>query len=161
MTTPEAGDVAPDIALPDESGTVHHLADQRGRWTILYFYPEDDTPGCTTEACEFRDRNQTIHERGADVWGVSPQGADSHQRFREKYDLPFTLLVDDDHTLAETYGAWGEKQNYGRTYMGLIRSTFLIDPDGRVARVWRKVKAQGHAETVLAALDELQAARAS
>ena len=103
----------------------------------------------------------TIHERGADVWGVSPDGAASHKRFREKYDLPFTLLSDDGHALADTYGAWGEKQNYGKTYVGLIRSTFLIDPDGRIARVWRRVKAQGHAETVLKTLDELQAARAS
>jgi thioredoxin-dependent peroxiredoxin len=161
MSMPAVGDPAPDIALPDEAGIIHHLSDQRGRWTILYFYPEDDTPGCTTEACEFRDRNETIHERGADVWGVSPQGAASHRAFREKFDLPFTLLVDDGHPLADAYGAWGEKQNYGRTTMGIIRSTFLIDPDGRIARVWRKVKAQGHAEAVLTALDELQAARAS
>jgi len=161
MTRPAVGELAPDFALPDESGTIHRLADQRGRWTILYFYPEDDTPGCTTEACEFRDRNDVIHERGADVWGVSPDGAASHRKFREKFELPFTLLADEGHPVAETYGAWGEKQNYGKTYIGLIRSTFLIDPDGRVARVWPKVKAQGHAAAVLAALDELQAAPAS
>jgi peroxiredoxin Q/BCP len=161
MTMPAVGDLAPEIALPDETGTVHHLSDQRGRWTILYFYPEDDTPGCTTEACEFRDRNDVIHERGADVWGVSPDGAASHRKFREKFELPFTLLADEGHPVAEAYGAWGEKQNYGRTYMGIIRSTFLIDPEGRVARVWPKVKALGHAEAVLTALDELQAARAS
>jgi peroxiredoxin Q/BCP len=161
MSMPAVGDVAPEVALPDENGTIHHLSDQRGRWTILYFYPADDTPGCTTEACEFRDRNETIHERGADVWGVSPQGAASHRKFREKFDLPFTLLIDEGHPLAETYGAWGEKQNYGKTYMGIIRSTFLVDPDGKIARVWSKVKAEGHAESVLAALDELQAARVS
>ena len=158
---PDVGDIAPNVALPDESGTIHHLADQRGRWTILYFYPADDTPGCTTEACEFRDRNETIHERGADVWGVSPQGAASKRAFRQKFELPFTLLADVGHHLAETYGAWGEKNNYGRTSMGIIRSTFLIDPEGRIARVWPKVKAQGHAEQVLTALDELQAAHAS
>jgi peroxiredoxin Q/BCP len=161
MSMPQVGDLAPDVALPDETGTIHHLAEQRGRWTILYFYPEDDTPGCTAEACEFRDRNEVIHGRGADVWGVSPDGGASHKKFREKYELPFVLLADEGHKLADTYGAWGEKQNYGRTYMGLIRSTFLIDPDGRIARAWPKVKAQGHAETVLKTLDELQAARAS
>jgi peroxiredoxin Q/BCP len=161
MSMPAVGDVAPDVALPDESGTIHHLSGQRGRWTILYFYPADDTPGCTTEACEFRDRNETIHERGADVWGVSPQGAASKRAFRQKFELPFTLLADVGHHLAETYGAWGEKNNYGRISMGIIRSTFLIDPAGRIARVWPKVKAQGHAEQVLTALDELQAAHAS
>jgi peroxiredoxin Q/BCP len=157
MSMPAVGDQAPEIALPDDTGTVHHLSDQGGRWTILYFYPEDDTPGCTTEACEFRDRNETIHERGADVWGVSPQGAASKRAFREKFDLPFTLLADEGHKAADAYGAWGEKLNYGRRYMGIIRSTFLIGPDGRIARVWPKVKAAGHAAEVLTALDQLSA----
>jgi peroxiredoxin Q/BCP len=160
MTIPAVGDLAPDVALPDETGTIHHLADQTGRWTILYFYPKDDTPGCTTEACEFRDRNDTIHERGADVWGISPQGAASKRAFREKFDLPFTLLSDEDHAIADAYGAWQEKENYGKTYWGVVRSTFLIAPDGRIARVWPKVKAEGHADQVLAALDELQAVQA-
>lgn len=158
---PAVGDRAPEVALPDENGTIHRLSSQRGRWTIVYFYPEDDTPGCTVEACEFRDRNETIHERGADVWGVSPQGAASKRAFREKFELPFTLLADEGHPTADAYGAWGEKTNYGKTYMGIIRSTFLIDPDGRIARVWPKVKAAGHAEQVLAALDELQAVKPS
>ena len=157
MSLPAVGDPAPEVALPDETGTVHHLAEQRGRWTILYFYPEDDTPGCTTEACDFRDLNETIHERGADVWGVSPQGAASKSAFREKYQLPFTLLADERHEVATAYGAWAEKTNYGRTYMGIVRSTFLIAPDGRIARVWPRVKAAGHAADVLAALDELTA----
>jgi thioredoxin-dependent peroxiredoxin len=157
MSMPAVGDQAPEIALPDDTGTIHHLSDQRGRWTILYFYPEDDTPGCTTEACEFRDRNETIHERGADVWGVSPQGAASKRAFREKFQLPFTLLADEGHHAADSYGAWGEKLNYGRRYMGIIRSTFLIAPDGRIARIWPKVKAAGHAAEVLAALDQLSA----
>ena len=109
-------------------GPIHRLADQRGRWTILYFYPKDDTPGCTVEACEFRDRNETIHERGADVWGVSPQGAASKRAFREKFELPFTLLADEDHAVADAYGAWVEKQNYGKTYWGVGRTTFLIEP---------------------------------
>lgn len=159
MSTPAVGDPAPEIALPDETGTIHHLSDQRGRWTILYFYPEDDTPGCTIEACEFRDRNETIHERGADVWGVSPQGAASKHAFREKFQLPFTLLADEGHHAADAYGAWAEKLNYGRRYMGIVRSTFLIAPDGRIARVWPRVKAAGHAAEVLEALDELSAVK--
>ncbi|MEX2011264.1 MAG: peroxiredoxin [Chloroflexota bacterium] len=160
MTIPATGDQAPEVALPDERGKVHRLADQRGRWTILYFYPKDDTPGCAVEACEFRDANETIRERGADVWGVSPQGAASKRSFREKFGLPFTLLADEDHALAEKYGSWVEKQNYGKTYWGTARTTFLVDPDGRIARVWPKVKAEGHAAEVLTALDEEQAARA-
>ena len=159
MSTPEAGDVAPDVALPDETGTVRHLADQRGRWTILYFYPADDTPGCTTEACQFRDLNELYSDTGADVWGVSPDGASSHRKFKEKFDLPFTLLSDVDHDVANRYGAWAEKTNYGKTYMGIVRSSYLIDPDGRIARAWPKVKADGHAAEVLSALEEERAAR--
>lgn len=155
---PAVGDRAPDVALPDETGTVHRLADQDGRWTVLYFYPTDDTPGCTVEACEFRDHNETIRERGADVWGISPQGAASKRAFREKFGLPFLLLADERHEVADAYGAWVQKQNYGKTYMGTARSTFLIAPDGRIARVWPKVKPEGHADQVLAALDELGAA---
>jgi peroxiredoxin Q/BCP len=161
MSTPERGDVAPDVALPDENGTIHRLADQRGRWTVLYFYPEDDTPGCTTEACQFRDMNEDYVDTGADVWGVSPDGASSHRRFREKFDLPFTLLSDVDHEVATRYGAWQEKKNYGRTYMGIVRSTYLIDPAGRIARAWPKVKADGHAAEVLAALEEARATPAA
>ena len=159
MSTPEAGDVAPDVAIPDETGTVRHLADQRGRWTILYFYPADDTPGCTTEACQFRDLNESYADTGADVWGVSPDRASSHRKFREKFDLPFTLLSDIDHDVATRYGAWAEKTNYGKTYMGIVRSSYLIDPDGRIARAWPKVKADGHAAEVLSALEEERAAR--
>jgi peroxiredoxin Q/BCP len=158
MSIPATGDPAPEIALPDETGTVHRLANQRGRWTIVYFYPKDDTPGCTVEACEFRDANETIHERGADVWGISPQGAKSKRAFREKFGLPFLLLADADHAVAEAYGSWVEKVNYGKTYMGVARTTFLVDPDGRIARTWPKVKPEGHAAEVIAALDEAQAA---
>jgi peroxiredoxin Q/BCP len=157
MSTPERGDRAPEFSLPDEHGKVHSLADQRGRWTILYFYPEDDTPGCTTEACQFRDLSPRYEDTGADVWGVSPDNASSHRRFREKYDLPFTLLSDVDHAVAELYGAWQEKTNYGRTYMGIVRSTYLIDPEGRIARAWPKVKADGHAAATLEALEEERA----
>jgi peroxiredoxin Q/BCP len=158
MSMPEVGDLAPEVELTDETGTIHRLADQRGRWTILYFYPKDDTPGCTVEACEFRDANETIHERGADVWGVSPQGAASKRAFREKFDLPFILLADEDHQVAEAYGSWVEKENYGKKYFGVARRTFLIGPDGRVARTWPKVKPEGHAAEVLEALDAEQAA---
>jgi peroxiredoxin Q/BCP len=159
VSIPEAGEQAPEFVLPDESGTIHRLVDQRGRWTILYFYPKDDTPGCTVEACEFRDTNETIVERGADVWGVSPQGAASKRAFREKFGLPFTLLADENHEVAEAYGSWVEKHNYGKTYWGTARTTFLIGPDGRIARTWPKVKPEGHARDVLAALDEAQATR--
>lgn len=155
MSVPAVGDPAPEIALPDETGRVHRLADQRGRWTIVYFYPTDDTPGCTVEACEFRDQNETIRERGADVWGISPQGTASKRAFREKFGLPFTLLADEHHLVADAYGSWVEKNNYGRTYWGTARRTFLVDPQGRIARVWEKVKPEGHAAQVLAALDEL------
>ena len=158
MTLPAAGDPAPDVALPDETGTIHRLTEQRGRWTVLYFYPKDDTPGCTVEACEFRDQIETITERGADVWGISPQGARSKRAFREKFGLPFTLLADEQHEVAEAYGSWVEKENYGRKYWGTARTTFLVAPDGRIARVWPKVKPAGHAGEVLAALDELGAA---
>lgn len=159
-TMPEPGHPAPALALPDETGTVHRLADQRGRWTIVYFYPTDDTPGCTAEACEFRDANETFRERGADVWGISPQGAASKRSFREKFGLPFVLLADTEHAVAEAWGTWVEKQKYGRTYMGNARRTFLVDPDGRIVRTWPKVTPEGHAAEVLAALDEAQAAAA-
>jgi len=158
MSLPAVGDPAPEFALPDETGAIHRLSDQRGRWTVLYFYPTDDTPGCTVEACEFRDNNQTINERGADVWGISPQGAASKRAFREKFGLPFNLLADEGHHVADTYGTWVEKKNYGKTYWGTARTTFLIGPDGRIERVWPKVKPEGHAGEVLAALDELGAA---
>ena len=160
MSMPAAGDRAPAVALPDEHGVIHRLADQRGRWTVVYFYPEDDTSGCTTEACQFRDIDDAIGVEGADVWGISPDGADSHRRFREKYGLPFTLLSDEDHAVATAYGAWTLKQNYGREYMGIQRSSFLVDPDGKVAFAWPKVKADGHPADVLARLTAAKADRA-
>jgi len=159
--TPRPGELAPEVALPDESGTVHRLADQRGRWTILYFYPKDDTPGCTIEACQFRDLDGAYAATDADVWGVSKDSAASHRRFREKFDLPFTLLSDPDRQAIEAYGAWREKSMLGRRYMGIARSTYLIDPDGRVARAWPQVKADGHASEVLEALREERASRGS
>lgn len=155
--TPAPGSEAPDFALPDADGRIHRLADQRGRWTVVYFYPEDDTAGCTTEACQFRDLQGEITDRGADVWGISPDDAASHRRFREKFGLPFTLLSDTDHRVAEAYGAWGPKTSYGRETIGMTRSTYLVDPDGRVARAWPRVKADGHAAEVLSALEEARA----
>ena len=157
---PQVGAAAPPIALRDETGTVHRLTDQRGRWTILYFYPEDDTSGCTREACQFRDIHEEIVASDADVWGVSPDGAASHDRFKTKYGLPFTLLSDEDHAVATEYGAWALKNNYGRESMGIIRSSFLIDPKGQVAKVWPRVKADGHAAEVLTALADAKAHRA-
>jgi peroxiredoxin Q/BCP len=158
---PVAGDQAPPVDLPDERGALHRLAEQRGRWTIVYFYPEDDTPGCTTEACQFRDLDESIRDEGADVWGISPDGSDSHRRFREKFELPFTLLSDQDHGVAQAYGAWTLRQSYGREYMGIQRSSFLVDPDGLIAWAWPKVKANGHAAEVLARLASAKAQRAT
>jgi thioredoxin-dependent peroxiredoxin len=160
MSMPAVGDRAPEIALPDETGTIHRLADQGDLWTLVYFYPEDDTTGCTTEACQFRDLDTDIRAEGAQVWGISPDGAASHQRFRVKFSLPFTLLSDEDHAVAEVYGAWALKTNYGREYMGIVRSSFLVDPDGRIAHVWLRVKADGHAAQVLAAIAEARTTKA-
>ncbi|HTS15476.1 MAG TPA: peroxiredoxin [Candidatus Sulfotelmatobacter sp.] len=156
---PEVGEVAPDFALPDADGVVHRLADQRGRWTVVYFYPADDTPGCTTEACGFRDATEAMTGQGATVWGISPQGQKSKAAFRDRYGLTFPLLADVDHGTAEAYGSWVERMNYGKTYMGIARRTFLIDPEGRVAHVWPKVKPEGHAADVLATLEAARAGR--
>ncbi|MGH2513384.1 MAG: peroxiredoxin [Candidatus Limnocylindrales bacterium] len=161
MTMPTSGDLAPDLVLPDATGALHRLSDQRGRWTVVYFYPEDDTAGCTTEACQFRDLHEPIQDEDADVWGISPDGAASHLRFRDKYDLPFTLLSDEDHAAATTWGAWTMKERSGRSELGIQRSSFLVDPDGRIAYAWPKVKADGHAAEVLSRLASAKAARAS
>ncbi len=159
MTSPQTGDPAPDLVLPDEHGALHRLADRRGSWTIVYFYPKDDTPGCTTEACGFRDADADIAALGAQVWGISPDGAASHAAFRARFGLPFTLLSDEDHAAAERWGAWGEKQSYGKTSVGILRSTFLVDPEGRIARAWSRVRADGHAAQVLDALRAASGAR--
>jgi peroxiredoxin Q/BCP len=128
------------------------LSDLRGRVVVLYFYPQDDTPGCTKQACSLRDAYSEIQERGATVLGVSPDTEDSHARFRAKYGLPFTLLADPDHEVAERYGVWVEKNTYGKKSMGIKRSTFVIDADGKVAKAMLGVSPEGHADTVLAAL---------
>lgn len=146
------GDAAPDFALPADDGQVIRLKDLRGKKVILYFYPKDDTSGCTAQACEFRDLLDRIDEQGAVVLGVSPDAVASHVKFKKKYDLNFPLLADVDHTLAEAFGVWKEKSMYGRTYMGIERSTFVIDGKGVVRAAMRKVKAKGNAAETLAAL---------
>ena len=148
----EEGAPAPDFTLESDAGEHISLSQFRGKPVVLYFYPRDDTPGCTAQACGFRDDWEEYQRRGAVVLGVSPDDVDSHVRFRQKYDLPFTLLADPDHRVAELYGAWGEKNRYGKTYVGVIRSTFVIDPDGIIATAMPNVRAQGNSEKVLAAL---------
>jgi peroxiredoxin Q/BCP len=154
---PKMGDLAPDFELRDDEGKAHRLSDRRGHSTVVYFYPTDDTPGCTKEACSFRDNNAAFKAADTEVWGLSPQGPASKAAFRAKYGLPFTLLADEDHSVADLYGAWAQKTNYGKTYWGIVRSSFLVGPDGRIARVWPKVKPEDHAVQVLAALREVQA----
>jgi peroxiredoxin Q/BCP len=149
------GDPAPDFTLTSDSGEQVRLSDLRGKTIVLFFYPKDDTSGCTTQACGIRDAFGEFLQRGAVVLGVSPDGEASHVRFKQKYELPFTLLADPDHAVAETYGAWGEKKNYGKTYFGIIRSTFVIAPDGTVAKTFPRVDPKTHADKVLAALDAL------
>lgn len=148
----QEGDAAPEFALPGDDGRTVSLDDFKGRKVVLYFYPKDNTSGCTVEACEFRDSLPRIEEQGAVVIGVSPDPIRSHERFKRKYDLNFPLLADEDHAVAEAYGVWKEKSMYGRKYMGIERSTFLIDDEGRIEKVWRKVKARGHAEAVTESL---------
>jgi len=143
---------APAFSLPSDSGSRVSLKDFKGKTVVLYFYPKDDTSGCTTEACGFRDSWRAVQAAGAVVLGVSPDGPASHQKFRKKYELPFPLLADEDHAVAEAYGAWGEKSMYGRKYFGVLRTTYVIDPAGRIARVFEKVKPRGHAAEVLAAI---------
>jgi peroxiredoxin Q/BCP len=148
----ETGGKAPEFSLPADDGTTVTLASLRGKNVVLYFYPKDDTSGCTKEACEFRDTWKEVEESGAVVLGVSPDSISSHQKFKQKYRLPFPLLADTDHRVAAAYGAWGEKSMYGRKYQGILRTTFLIDPEGRIARVFEKVRPAGHAAEVLATL---------
>jgi peroxiredoxin Q/BCP len=153
----EEGQKAPDFELQTDRGEPLRLSAQRGKPVVLYFYPKDDTPGCTVEACAFRDRRPELAERGALVLGVSPDGVASHAAFRDKFSLDFPLLADLGHTVAEAYGAWRERTNYGKTYMGIQRSTFLIDAEGVVRKVWKKVDVQQHDQQVLDALDGLVA----
>ena len=151
----EEGQPAPDFTLRDDRGEEVRLSALRGKPVVLYFYPKDDTPGCTKEACAFRDRRAELAAHGATVLGVSPDGVASHAAFRDKYSLSFPLLADPDHAVAEAYGAWREKHQYGKSYHGIQRSTFLIDAGGVVRKAWKKVDVQGHDEQVLAALERL------
>ena len=148
----EEGKPAPDFELPTDSGETIKLSDLRGKPVVLYFYPKDDTPGCTTQACGIRDAYGEFERAGAVVLGVSPDSEKSHVKFKDKYDLPFTLLADAEHSVAEQYGVWGEKSFAGKKYMGVNRSTFVIDADGNVKRVMRDVKPANHADDVLEAL---------
>lgn len=146
---------APDFTLPDEKGEMHSLKDFAGSWLVLYFYPKDDTPGCTTEACSLRDARDDLTALGAQVVGVSKDEASAHDKFKAKYDLNFTLLSDPDGVAIEAYGAWGKKQ-FGRE--GILRKTFLINPDGVVVKAYGHVKPDGHGEQVIAELKKLQKA---
>jgi peroxiredoxin Q/BCP len=148
----EEGQEAPDFELASDAGERVRLSQFRGQPVVLYFYPKDDTPGCTAQACGIRDSYDDFEQRGAVVLGVSPDEESSHVKFKQKYGLPFTLLADPDHEVAEQYGVWGERKYMGKTYMGVERSTFLIDEDGRIAKVMRRVKPDTHAERVLEAL---------
>jgi thioredoxin-dependent peroxiredoxin len=150
----DAGDKAPAFTLPDQDGAKVSLKDFAGQQVVVYFYPRDDTPGCTKEACQFNDNLRAFAKAKVTVLGISADSADKHQKFREKYGLKFPLLTDADHKVGEAYGAWGEKTLYGKKSVGVIRSTFLIGPDGKVARAWYHVKADGHADKVLAELDK-------
>ncbi len=147
--TLEPGSLAPAFALADENGKLHRLSDYRGKTVILYFYPKDNTPGCTVEACDFRDRHADFLKKGAVVLGVSPDAAKAHLGFKAKHGLPFPLLVDEGHAAALAYGVWKEKSLYGRRFMGIERSTFVIGPDGRLQQVLRKVSVAGHAQALL------------
>jgi len=150
------GNPAPPFTLPDQDGKLVTLAGLGGRWVVLYFYPKDDTPGCTTEACDFTNALQEFEGLDAVILGCSPDAAESHRKFIEKFRLAITLLTDSDHSVLETYGAWGERHLYGRTSMGVLRSTVLIDPAGNVAHHWTNVTAAGHADAVRQKLAELR-----
>jgi peroxiredoxin Q/BCP len=151
----QEGIQAPNFTLEADDGQTVSLADYRGQNVVLYFYPKDDTPGCTTEACNFRDDYSEILAAGAVVVGVSPDPVNSHVKFKSKYSLPFPLLSDPDHEVAELYGAWGEKKMYGKSYMGIIRSTFVVDREGKIAKVFPKVSPKNHSQEVLTALAAL------
>ena len=148
----EEGSQAPDFELKSDTGETVKLSEHRGRPVVLYFYPRDDTPGCTKEACAFRDSYDEYLARDAVILGVSRDGEESHQKFKRKYDLPFTLLSDPDHEVSEAYGVWAEKSMYGRKSMGIVRSTFVIAADGTIARAMRGIKVPGHSDKVLEAL---------
>jgi peroxiredoxin Q/BCP len=145
----EKGSKAPDFTLPADDGSQVKLSDLRGKKVLIYFYPKDDTPGCTTQACDLRDRMRQLQAEDTVVLGISPDSVKSHQKFKKKYELNFPLLADEDHKVAEKYGAWGERNLYGIKTTGMIRSSFLIDEEGRIVEAWRKVKAKEHADWLM------------
>lgn len=153
MSAIQPGNPAPDFTLETDAGQTFRLADHRGSFVVVYFYPKDDTPACTTEAASFSALEGKFEAAGCKVVGISPDTPESHKKFRRKHDLTVALASDPDHAVAQAYGVWVEKSMYGRKYMGIERTTFLIAPDGRVLRVWEKVKVAGHAEEVLAAIE--------
>ncbi|WP_322487827.1 thioredoxin-dependent thiol peroxidase [Chloroflexus sp.] len=153
-TPPQVGDLAPDFALPNEAGELVSLSQFRGKRVILYFYPKDDTPGCTSQACGFRDAYPVIEEKNAVVIGISPDSTKSHAKFKTKHNLPFILLADEQHSVAEAYGVWGEKSMMGKKYMGIIRSHFVIDEEGRIAQAEVKVSPADSVKRALAALGQ-------
>ncbi len=150
----KVGQRAPAFSLKSDDGALHRLTDYKGQWVVVYFYPKDMTPGCTTEACDFRDDLREFQRAGAAIFGLSPDPAESHARFRAAHKLNFPLLSDRDSKVAAKYGVWREKLNYGRSYMGIVRSTFLVDPAGKIAVSWDNVRVKGHAAKVLARLRE-------
>jgi peroxiredoxin Q/BCP len=152
---PQAGQPAPDFSTPDQNGNLVSLNDFHGQWVVIYFYPKDDTPGCTTEAKDFTGLHQEFHQLGAKILGVSPDSGKAHCKFIDKHNLSITLLSDPDHQLIEAYGAWRLKKFMGKEYMGVARSTFLISTDGIIAYAWPNVKTKGHAQAVLKKLHEL------
>ncbi|HLS60790.1 MAG TPA: thioredoxin-dependent thiol peroxidase [Virgibacillus sp.] len=145
----EVGEKVPDFTLENEQGEAVSLSDFSGKHVVLYFYPKDMTPGCTTQACDFRDAYENFSDLNAVILGVSPDGEDSHQKFIKKHDLPFSLLVDEEHKLADEFGVWKLKKNFGKEYYGIERSTFIIDPEGNLQKEYRKVRVKGHVEEAL------------
>ena len=148
------GNKAPEFELKDSQGKTHTLADFAGQTVVIYFYPKDDTPGCTKEACSFRDSYKDFRDAGIEIIGISPDTEKSHKKFQQKYELPFILLSDPDHAVCEKYGVWGLKKNYGREYEGVFRTTFIIDPQGVIKRVFKNVKPSDHSQEVLQAMQE-------
>ena len=146
------GETAPQFSLPSSSGQLVNLDSLKGQKVVIFFYPKDDTPGCTIEACEFRDRSNEISAKGTKILGISPDNLESHDKFINKFDLNFELLADEDNTVATSYGAWGEKNMYGKVTIGMKRMTFLIDEKGCVAKIWGKVKPEGHAQQIIDAI---------
>ena len=152
----EVGHAAPQFSLPDQDGVIHNLADYRGKWVVLYFYPKDDTPGCTAQACDLRDNFSQLHDLGVTVLGASVDSVKSHQKFATKYKLPFTILADEQRQVVEQYGVWGEKKFMSKLYMGINRTTFIINPDGKIAAIYEQVKPERHFSQLQHDLPKLQ-----